>query len=418
MSRQPTLDRPDAPAQGHAINAIRFEPSLERPAVDCPSPGLASEERLRLVIRPSRVELIGTLGRSTEEEVAAQRALRTERLCWQATHDVNLDAVRRDVFGVIDDLHRWRDGKGELLKKGSAGITEADLRTMLKPLAEKGWSVYRRLFVAPQGFARQDKPLLQAALNSLMKRVEIIEIEVHTPHHLFPWQILYPLAPNAAKLDPNQFWGMKYILQERHEGMADHAALPLVLSVTAAICPVVDPQAAPDSLFPGHNVTHLKSVDEILDGLRDFQGDFLYALCHAGHQDPAEMSSSYLEFSSARLTVDMLDGQIQFARTPVFGLLIGCNMAPLSEWDPKTIIGHLCLRTDRQFSCVAPIAPVGPGFGKAFARAFLAHFVGPTRRQAGEALREARRDLVRDLRNPLGLLFTLYGPIETHLRSP
>jgi hypothetical protein len=97
----------------------------------------------------------------------------------------------------------------------------------------------------------------------------------------------------------------------------------------------------------------------------------------------------------------------------VFVFLNGCETTPLNVWNKNSLAGLLCLQGQCRVCCVTSFAEVPVAFGRRFGQLFWARFLaGAT---VGQALLGARRDLLDELNNPLGLLYTLFGRAEARL---
>jgi hypothetical protein len=97
----------------------------------------------------------------------------------------------------------------------------------------------------------------------------------------------------------------------------------------------------------------------------------------------------------------------------VLAFLNGCATSPLNTWNGDSFAGFLCMKGGRRVACVTSFAEIPVAFGAALAQRFWAAFLdGKT---LGEALLGARRDLLAAYHHPLGLLYTVFGRVETRI---
>ena len=79
----------------------------------------------------------------------------------------------------------------------------------------------------------------------------------------------------------------------------------------------------------------------------------------------------------------------------------------------ELIAGLLCLRSGGRVACVTSFAEVPIAFGRRFAQLFWGFFLAGT--NAGEALLHARTAMLDQYNNPVGLLYNLFGRVETRI---
>ncbi len=93
-----------------------------------------------------------------------------------------------------------------------------------------------------------------------------------------------------------------------------------------------------------------------------------------------------------------------------------CESAPVTAWDARTLPGILVRQHPGRVCLIGTTADVPATLAMEFAKEFWRRFIGGS--TAGQALLDARVWLLREYGNPFGLLYTLHGKADTHLRAP
>jgi hypothetical protein len=348
--------------------------------------------------------------------------------------------VKRKTFE--DELRKIYGNKGnEILGKEDLGKVKArQLRSILTPLANLGANIFETLFLSDEKklLSHDDErhgAIVNDAISSVFSRPQIISIRSpRLPGQLrialFPWAFLYDDSQfnpaNEATLKPHRFWGFKHQIQEDIDYSAPCLSLTSSPSILTAICPDADKtqyHSEPAHAFKklNSNITQVTTVKELGDALKNFTDDCFYFYGHAFHPDPPEQTQSRLELRGESLTVDVLKrlykpAQVnkRFTKDTVLTFLNGCQTAPLNVWDDQSFAGYLCDQGKWRVCCVVTVASV-PGsvaamFGHHFWKLFLLRKL-----PLGDALHKTRRVILRKWNNPLGLLYTVFGSVDTYV---
>lgn len=303
-------------------------------------------------------------------------------------------------------------------------ISDAHLREWLNPLIDQGQSVFYRLFISNQilyeKFTDDDVPILKAAIKSAFSRPQVLSIYDDNP--LFPWAFLYndeDYDPtNRLSIKPERFWGFMHEVQEELPVTPARIHLSPDLEIITAVDSYIDTEGVHDSddyPFSKVKTRSAHDIHQLRDELTNFQSHCLYFFGHADHADPPTPSTSWLELLATRLMVSELERREapQFKNNPVVGFLNGCNTSPLTCWNDSSLVGYLCIRGKKHLCCVASVGALPATFALEFARAFWEEFL--CGKHIGTALLSARRDMLKRWNNPLGLLYSLFGRVDTHI---
>jgi branched-chain amino acid transport system substrate-binding protein len=129
----------------------------------------------------------------------------------------DLDGLVSDVYMALreiveqknEDLQRIYKHLGEGVSIGPGGsllkFTDTDYMNMLDAIRRKGANLYWRLFLRGDVELRKTMKALDSFDKQKRLRVRMLTAEVYAP-----WQILYPEKTGAV--DPNKFWGFRYEL--------------------------------------------------------------------------------------------------------------------------------------------------------------------------------------------------------------
>lgn len=401
----------------------------ERPLQDKLTIEIDEDEAGRLL-----VTLFVPLDRDAPAEHVAIDLFRPVRdtLDIQYTVEMNLNAERNELVTRFADIyHNRRQPIGELLT-GSAlePVPEDALRRAFMPIAAQGASTFRRLLQPDEedttidGYGRKDASYIWAALRSALARAQ--PVAVRSPVRLFPWTFLYTgealEETDLSTLDMTRFWGFQRPIQEEVEGMARRVRLPRPPQIVAAVSRDVDPDgehaAGPLGRLAAERpdvVQWVYSSKELRDSLADFPGDCLYFYGHAMQRDPPTPTTSCLKLEGFEVTVDQIERAPgpRFRKDLVLAFLNGCETAPVNVWSRASLAGLLCLREKGRVCCVTTFAEVPIAFARRFGQLFWERFLGGA--TVGNALLQARRELLQSFNNPLGLLYSLFGRVETRL---
>lgn len=344
----------------------------------------------------------------------------------EVAYEVNIDfAAQREKFSkLLRDI--YAGPVGEILRQDSlVRVDELELRAVLNPLVREGMNVFQRLFLDPdvryKGYQDDDRDILYSALKSAFSHGQVFSISNTGP--LFPWAFLYydedfdPTRRSTIKLE--RFWGFMHEIQEELNDAKQRILLPANPRIFTAICPRVDEQGwhkADDHPFSKVETETTPSIFDLRTKLTDFKSDCLYFFGHAHHEEPATQITSWLKLTEKELTIDMLVSKQapKFKTSPVVAFLNGCRTSPLTSWNEETVVGFFCFRGGSRLCCVASVGEVPASFAAEFAKIFWDKFL-ITRLPIGTALRMARTHMLVEWNNPLGLLYSLFGRVDTHI---
>lgn len=281
-------------------------------------------------------------------------------------------------------------------------------------------------YLAPVGAPEN---LVRAAVLEAVRRPGRIDVRCQDDPAL-PWAFVYDPA-----LDPTvdeevvrfeRFWGFVHELQVEHANTARDPRIAVPFVLKAAACPRVDSARSArqdDRTLHGSAVTSgrldwIDDAEKLRTALRELDGDGLYVLGHAGSGDSGAPSDRWIQFDGAKVYVSDLLRAPRPARSERQALVFlnACESAAIEEWDECTLPGALLKRHADRITLIGTTAEVPRLLAMAFAKEFWRRFLGGS--TAGEALLDTRVCLLREYTNPFGLLYTLHGKADTHLRAP
>lgn len=338
---------------------------------------------------------------------------------------MNLAAERQELSRRFSETYRKHPIRKQLTSSEIERLSVDHVRDAFGLIAVQGNSIYHRLFeprMHPSlllNYDDDEAPIIWAAVRSALARRQRIVIK--SPLSLFPWNFLYDdntIDENdLSSFEPRRFWGFCHVIQEEVAGTAMAVRLPRSPRIVAAVCPDVDAGGRHRDGPLGHrsDVEWIGSTEQLKQALQSFDADCLYFYGHAVQNDPPTPTTSYLMLDGMKLTASTIEkaGGPRFNKRPMFVFLNGCETQPLNVWDDSSIVGLFCLHSGTRVCCVTTFAEVPVSFGVAFAHAFWEGFLKGV--NAGGALLSARIKMLDDYNNPIGLLYNLFGRVETRL---
>jgi hypothetical protein len=357
------------------------------------------------------------------DELAAYPLVQDDRLYVRYLVELDLRAERAALADQLAAMYRTDEGRRLAT---SATLTQAELRRILAPLAHQGWSILDRLVFSATPCGYPDHvDVVRRAVQSALRRPQIIDVASSEP--LFPWALLFDgrdfNPTDFSTLDPERFWGFHHEIQERTEGTSPLWRLPEQPRIVKSVCSQVDTQGwhaiATHPLARYGNTFPSPTTTELGQTLSNFDGDCLYFFGHAGHDsDPPVPATSWIKLRGVQLTVAALQSYYRaprFHSELVVVFLNGCRTSPLGAWNDGSLLGYLCKHGHGRVCCLATVAEVPEDFAAQLARHFWEAFVF-ARLPIGEALLEARRTMLRQPpHSPLGLVYTLFGRVDTRI---
>lgn len=337
--------------------------------------------------------------------------------------EMNLAAERKVLAERFHAMYRKHQVRAVLTAPVLAPIPDEQLRHAFAPIAAQGASIFRRLFQPDRytNYNDEDAPVVRDAMRSALDRELIVVLK--SPVSLFPWTFLYDGESfdelDLRTFDPARFWGFRHQLQEEVDGISRGVHIAALPKVIAAVCCTVDAagehRQGPLGQLPVERIAWIPSALALQESLGAFDGDCLYFYGHAAQEDPPTPTTSYLQIDGIPLTVERIDraGAPRFQKKLVLAFLNGCGTGPLNIWNRDSVAGFLCFHGKQRVCCVTSFAEVPIAFGLALAQRFWEGFLGG--KTLGEALRDARRALLAEHHNPLGLLYAVFGRVETRI---
>ena len=354
----------------------------------------------------------------------------------QYSLSMNFEVGRHELDTEVSNI--YGDEENEILGKEELEIVgKRQLRKLLAPLATLGANTFYRLFLDEEiKLLRPNethRAIVRGAVSSIFSRSQIISIETQvspgqksTP--LFPWAFLYDDrnfdSSNQSTLDPMRFWGFRHVIQEELECTATIKKLPPMPSILTAVCSHADNaqwHKRSEHALVKHNgsITEAPTVNELGKALAACDADCFYFFGHAYQPNPPIQTKSCLMLRGQSLTVDDLNRRYQaphFNKNPVLAFLNGCRTSPLHVWDKESIAGFICEKEDQKVCCVSTVASVPASVAAMFGCHFWKLFLN-RKLPVGDAVLKTRRVLLRKWNNPLGLLYTVFGSVDTRVGS-
>jgi hypothetical protein len=320
-------------------------------------------------------------------------------------------------------------------------IPQVAAEQTLARLARLGAYLWSGLFAGP-GSGR-DAEALGERLRA-HSQAGALHLTVAAAHLPFPWPLLYDRDPGQAVV-ADGFWGFRHVLStlptsgrigpqifDQTLGAADAlralAGLNLAIDRHRAV--------APQPLIAGQRqmladlgiaAQELNTEAALRDALAaGTEAQLLYLFCHMNSALPEQHAVKtgtppgvgstriVLTEPAQALTLRDLLLAAPLSKAPLLrgGPLVVLNACGSAELSPLTYDGLAPYLLDQGARAVVGTECETPiFFGAAFGQALLAALVRD-RLPVGEALRAARRQFLEHYRNPLGLLYALYGSAD------
>jgi hypothetical protein len=338
--------------------------------------------------------------------------------------DLELEAERETFKGLMKEV--YTSEIGELLRNAElTKISDSDLRKVLQPLVNHGQNVFFRLFVSDaieyEGYDEDNVKVAKPGVISALTRPQLLTL--HSGDPLFPWAFLYYdqnyVSSNNSTIKPERFWGFMHEIQEELESTPRTKKLAPNPEIVTAVDSYLDDTGmhdAEDHPFRQVKTIPAGNVGDLGTQLANFEGDCFYFYGHADHLEPPSQATSWLELQRAKLHVSDLEmaRAPRFKNNPVVAFLNGCKTSPLTTWNASTMVGFLCTRGNKHLCCIASVNELPASFAAEFAKKFWEKFL-INRLPIGTALRSARCHMLEQWNNPLGLLYSLFGRVDTYV---
>lgn len=319
----------------------------------------------------------------------------------------------------------YRDGAYKtLLNYPLEPVDVALAKRAMQPVAVAGRGVFASIF-APEEYVTPVEGFderLQSVVLEVIRRPGRINVRSEGDP-IFPWAFVYDdlsltSAQGAGGVRLDRFWGFVHELGHEHDGTSVNVLLPKPPRVLASVCPTVDTAgvtSAPDHPLASLDPRWIDDVGDLREGLRALDCDAFYILGHAVHEEPVAPSKSLLRFDNTPIPVSELQGGggPRGAENPTLLFHNACESAPIDRWTPATIPGFLLRRHKGRLCYLGTAAEVPRAVAMGFARGFWERFTGGS--SAGASVLGARRALLGEYNNPLGLLYALHGKADTRI---
>lgn len=357
---------------------------------------------------------------------------------------------------IEDLLVRIRDFWTDLVITNYADsltVTRTTFDKHLTSLRELGMQAWTLLFGARYAAREGASETIGELLKEMeLKEGALIQITKSPRDFIFPWSILHPPVADSKPVDPLQFWGARYQFEQVIDGPKNDLLTDEPINIAFVLDSGFGNSQEQETLLQKYQanahekllVTHPISDEKTLfqELSRTPSAHLLYCYCHgyapAGsnilRRDGVKLMQERIEdlkpdtperqaletllvltakmrdeawiyIGGAEITENRLKRQNFFERRRPIVFLNMCQSADLF---PSMSSGLVRVFLDHNASAVVGTeCPMTAVFASAFAEeVFNALFGGD---DIGTALWKSRRHFLNQLRNPLGLAYTLYG---------
>jgi hypothetical protein len=390
-----------------------------------------------------------------------QKGYRFEFIFRERNGDVIEVPVVRDIrAGDLDNLlTKVRDFWTELVitnYSAQLSVTRATFGKYLLRLADLGVEAWSLLFGTRYGGQEGTPESLGNLLSTMEQRegdhVQITYSDTYSDF-IFPWSILIAPTQDCGAVDPLRFWGARYQIEQVKAGRKDDALNDEPIGVLFALDPGFGNSDTQKDLFEKYRAAaggRLRITSPISDQqtlfkelVRNPSAHLLYFYCHGYSSTrqgilrpdgvqlvkrrieamPADSTERQALETLLTLTARMGDeswmyiggSEIKESKLklqPFFEKrrpIVFLNMCQSADLVPSMSSGLVRVFLDHNASAVIGTeCPMTAIFANAFGEAVLNGLFGGD--DIGTALWKARRRFLGDdMRNPLGLAYTLYG---------
>lgn len=357
-----------------------------------------------------------------------------------------------DVEGLLASLRDFWTDLVITNYQDSLAVTGSTFAKYLKNLRSLGIRAWTLLFgtgyAAQEGSSETIAQLLMA-----MNIAENTRIQINGAgcNFVFPWSVLHPPEDETTPVDPFNFWGARYVIEQVTDGPKNDALCDEPVNVLFVLDQAFGNAADQAKLLKDYEdaaarkltvtapVSNRATLFEELE--RKPATHLLYCFCHGyapgegnvlkrdGVRLLKEQIEKLEENSASRQALEtllMLTGQMgneswmyiggaqvresELSRQKFFEVrrpIVFLNMCQSAELVPSMSSGLVRLFLKRNASAVVGTeCPMTAVFANAFAQKVFDSLFGGD--DIGSALWKARRHFLQQ-RNPLGLAYTLYG---------
>ena len=389
----------------------------------------------------------------------ANRLNTSSQQMWHFRSGVNkadLDDIVFDAYKVFRTLveqknaalqqEAERQGREITLSPTAAGLrfSDDDYNVMLQNLRSEGARLYERIFKRGE----KDLRKTMAAIDEFQLADDRpLRVRIRTADVYAPWQVLYPLK--QGEIDPNRFWGFRYALGVLNKSDAAQARMRFVMprprgdDVVFAMWQGRDGKdtvSQTAALLLAHlskqfsqTPVSVKSRDELIEKLkadsRDIKLIFAYGHGTSGTTAPPphgappyfikDMSGTRFLFRDNDYLVprhldDIIpDDALDFELNPVFlrsQPIVIFNACETGSGGVTPVNNNgfvAALTRSGARSVFVTEAPVWNNFAYYFGKQLMDYLINGEESQM--ALYHTRHKQLEEWKNPLGLLYSLYG---------
>jgi len=348
--------------------------------------------------------------------------VRRTALCYEA--DINYVPVTLGV--TANDRADWSRRLRQCIAILLETYDEDGTNRHMRNLAELGHYVWQRLF-GSDGLDHRAQRILRAALQS----ERTVNIQIVSEDCFLPWDLLYD-GELSTSVDPGAFWGARYPISRLMLPPGEAHFKPRYILTDLprmGLCADNTLTAVREREIPFFrsladegmlDLSVLRpldpscGIDELLY-LRGFLADELdlaHFACHAAVNDEAR-ELSYIRLSDGyEVTVqDIVNYRIRLDNNPLV-VLNACGTGDLSPMHTSDLVRILMDAGAR--SVVVTECAVPDAFAAEFSELLYENLLSG--KTVGDSLFEARRYFLFARRNPLGLVYALYGYPSVCLR--
>ena len=364
---------------------------------------------------------------------------------------VNLiQGMRNDLISVIKSKATLADGsQGLIFYDGEPAampireerlpklypLDDATASSSLKILAEAGGNLFGNLFFSGLEPKEQNRAIQVGLKLRELSASRALKIQILSDEFFLPWNLIYDGEFAEGESLADRIWGFKHLIEElpgtRHdEGDVDDLmdvsnnslSVGMNLNRMAIHTALIDPQLK-ELRSNGQAVELLErySEQEVLSALQGKaeQARLEYFYCHAGVKGDIQQSfdQSYIGLTSADKGLTLKDIKLKaigarFQSKPVVFL----NACESSRMDGRFYDGFvpkflmMGARAVVGSDCDIP-SLLGAHFGTRFLNAFLQGDA------IGEALLKLRKQFLTEYKNPLGLIYRVFGNADVRLSN-
>jgi hypothetical protein len=315
-------------------------------------------------------------------------------------------------------------------------IDEKHFQRAARLLALAGRQLFVNLFNPSKGsqYDREQAQLVGKRLLDLSAK-KCLKVQVLADDFFIPWNVFYDGDPVSESIDPQAFWGFRHVIEEiphrvrELEGksvisLGDEAfGIGMNINTAKISEALTTPQLERARAWAPELTACFRNTEEdVLSALRGEtpQQPLEYFYCHAGvgGDSDGDIDQSFLGITSdtAGLTLESIKLQTvahRFVGSPVF-ILNACESARMDGrfydgFVPEFLSMGAC-------AVVGSDAKVPALFGAHFGLALLEGILNGD--PLGEVLLAARQAFLRRCRNPLGLIYRVFGSADVHLEKP